>query len=98
MMEINAHKLVAHVAEEMAQEVFEELSKDNRWHAINKDRAAFVRTCAPTLRQEARGILAGMLERHDVSEHDKREIFEALMLDKQIPQSGLWKAPVQGHA
>ena len=92
MAEVNAHKMVAHLCKEMANEVYEELAKKNGWYKANPNRRNFVNSCAPTLRQEARQILARMLERNDVSTYEKDKIFEALMLDKVLPPSPTWQS------
>lgn len=91
---VNAHRMVANLCEEMAQSVYEECAtRYNNWYRDNPDRKAFVKECAPTLRAEARGILAGMLADPKVSDKDKERIYDALMLDKQIPQDGVWTLP-----
>ena len=87
-MRLAAHKTVAHVAEELAQSVYERLALNDAWYADNRDRRAFVKRCAPTLRAEARKILAEMLQRDDVSEHEKAEIYDALLLDRTLPDNG----------
>ncbi len=88
--DINAHRMIAELCHQMAQSVYEDLASSNIWYKANPDRGAFVRDCAPTLRQHAREILSGMLERNDISTYEKDKIFEALMLDKVLPQSGVW--------
>ena len=74
-MEINAHRMVANLAVEMAQTVYEGLAKDNTFYKT-WTRTAFVKECAPTLRAEAKQLLAGMLTRNDVSQYEKDKIFE----------------------
>lgn len=94
MMEVNAHKMVADLCEKMAQEVYEECAtRYNNWYAMNPNRRAFVQECAPTLRQQARTILAGMLGDPKVSDKEKARIYDALILDKTIPQTGVWELP-----
>ena len=91
---INAHRMVANLCEELAQSVYEECAtRYNNWYAANPDRRAFIKECAPTLRAEARAILAGMLGDPKVSDYDKRRIHEALYLDKCLPQTGVWELP-----
>lgn len=85
---VTAHRLIAHVAEELAQEIYEDFAKDNDWYKNNKDRANVVRMLAPELRDTARGILSHMLTRNDVSEHEKKEIYDALLMDKELPLGG----------
>jgi hypothetical protein len=93
MTEVNAHKLVSNLCEEMAQTIYEELAKRNNFYAMYPDRREFVREIAPTLREDARRTLAEMLSRNDVALHEKEAIHEALILDKTIPQTGMWQAP-----
>ena len=93
MTEINAHRMVARLCEEMAQEVYEELAKKNLFYAMWPRRADFIRHCAPTLREQARRTLAELIAHKDTSEADKERIYEALLLDKTIPQTGVWSVP-----
>jgi hypothetical protein len=85
---MHAHKVVAHVAAEMAQGVYEECAKDNAWYAMHKDRNAFVRELAPRLVHTARGVLAEMLKEPGRSEADKRHLYQALLDDVTIPRGG----------
>lgn len=84
MYEINAHVTVSKLAEEMAQEIYEELAKRNSFYAGCPHREAFVKRVAPTLREEARRTLGEMLARNDVSDAEKTTIHEALVLDHAI--------------
>ena len=84
-----AHKMVAHIAQEMAQAVYEDCAKDNFWYFLNKDRDAFVKKLAPTLINEARATLTDMLTRKDVPESQKELIFDALKADREIPRGGV---------
>lgn len=84
-MSVYAHKLVAHVATEMANAVYEECAKDNLWYALNKDRAAFVNEVAPTLVQHARSTLTDMLQTN-IPDEQKQEIMDALVQDRTIPR------------
>lgn len=85
---MHAHKRVAHVAQEMAQAVYEECAKDNDWHKQNRDRKRFVRELAPRLIPQARETLAKMLATPGRSEEDKEYIMQALMDDITIPRGG----------
>lgn len=97
-MEVNCHKLVANLCVEMANECYDEiLTRSNVLNSRRPTRASFVKEVAPTLREEARRILASMLERHDVSTAEKNEIYEALLLDNSLPRSGVWSAPQSIH-
>lgn len=88
MIQQYAHRTVAHVAAEMAQEVFEYWAKDNEWYARNKHlRSKIVTEVAKTLRPAAREALGEMLGRHDITEHVKAEIYEAIQLDRQLPDN-----------
>ena len=86
--EVNAHRMIADLCVEMANEVYETCATlYNNWHKLNPSRKRFVKECAPTLIEDARRTLAEMLGRHDVSDADKEKIYEALMLDMTIPQA-----------
>lgn len=96
LLSVPAHRYVAHLCEEMAQAVYEELAKSNLFYAANPDRAAFVRWCAPTLRDEARTVMGELLGRHEISEEKKAYIYEALLKDRSIPgQPRGWKQPTR---
>jgi hypothetical protein len=86
--DVHAHKMVAHIAEEMAQTVYEECASNNVWYAANPDRRKFVKFAAPTMIVHARQVLGEMLGRDDVSDREKEEIFEALLADRAIPRGG----------
>lgn len=89
-----AHKLVAHVQQELAQSIYEDwASKSDKFYAEWPDRAAFVKQCAPTLRDHARALLSEQLARHDVSHQEKEEIYTALLLDKVIPNEDRYIIP-----
>lgn len=88
-----AHHMVAHVQQEMAQNVYEELAKNDSFYKEWPDRNEFVRVCAPTLRDEARAVLAEQLARHDVSQVEKEQIYEALLLDAVIPNEDRFIVP-----
>ena len=97
--EVNTHKLIANLCEEMANEVYEVCaSKYDNWYAQNPDRKAFVRQCAPTLKEHARRTLGEMLARNDVPEAEKERIYDALVLDRTIPSTGTWTLPRVGNA
>lgn len=84
-----AHKMVAHLAQDMAQAIYEECAKDNFWYFLNKDRKAFVAKLAPTLLDEARAQLTDMLTRKDIPEDQKELICDALKADREIPRGGV---------
>ena len=99
----NAHKLVANLARQMADSVFEEaMSRDNQlWRDLKRSnptlstdqlRVRFVRALAPQMTQSAREQLGTMLGNPNVPEDMKREIYEGLLRDaalmgRQIPHN-----------
>lgn len=86
---VTAHKAVAHVAEEMAAEMYEELcSKHDAFYKANPNRDHFVKTMAPELRNSARILMTEMLKRNDVSDVEKDMIWEALVNDKSLKKGG----------
>ena len=100
---INAHKAVAKLAGEMANEIFEEaMSKDNElWRGLKSSnpnasteqiRKWFVRELAPQMVQPAREQLAAMLGNPNVPAAMKEEIYQAILADaalmgRQIPHN-----------
>lgn len=89
--DVTAHRLVAQTAVEMAQEIYEELcSGSNAIYKVHGDRDDFIRQCAPTLRAAARAVLAEMLTKpeHEVSQWEKDKIYEALVMDAELPTTG----------
>jgi len=86
MTQVHAHKMVAHIAREMAQAVYEECAKDNAWYAKYRNRAAFVRGLAPELIGQARAVLTEMLMRPGVSDYEKDTIMDALAADQTVPR------------
>jgi hypothetical protein len=87
--DITAHTMVAAMALDLAQEVYEELaSRSNEFYKVNQDRDDFIRQCAPTLRAEARTALGMMLSDPDLATSWKDKIFEALVLDAALPKTG----------
>lgn len=85
---VHAHKMVAHLAEEMAQAVYEECAKNNVWFKANPNRGTFVKFAAPTFISQARATLAEMLGNPHVPESEKEIIFDALQADRSIPRGG----------
>lgn len=98
-----AHKRVASVCAELARTVYENMAQDNDFHAYIKqiDQAIadqeiettltgadlFARALAPQLRPVAIRLLAKMLEDDSIDEATKAEIFDAIMMDKWIPEN-----------
>lgn len=92
---LNAHRLVAEAAIEMANEAFELYAKDNgtykalraQGQVTERDaRRFFVNRVAPKLLEDARQTLTSMLGMDDgtVSPGLKEEIYEALLLDNDL--------------
>jgi hypothetical protein len=96
-LEVNAHKRIAALCEELANEVYETCAISNKWYKLHPDRNAFIRQCAPTLKLEARGIMAKLLTDDSVPQTEKELIYEALCLDSALPPTGTWSLPA-GHA
>jgi len=88
-----AHKMVAHVQQEIAQSIYEQLAKRDDFYKTWPDRAVFVKQCAPTLRDAARSVLSEQLARHDVSQVEKEQIYEALLLDAVLPNEDRFVVP-----
>lgn len=87
--DVYAHQMVAHLAEELAQCLYEEAAKDNDWYQANPDRSLFVKVWAPKMIPEARSQLTNMLSRNDVPDDHKELIFDALKADREIPRGGV---------
>lgn len=89
-----AHKMVADVQVGMANEIYDALATArNDFYKAWPDKSEFVNKVAPTLRDHARNQLASMLARHDVPDADKEAIYEALLLDKVIPNEDRFWVP-----
>lgn len=92
---LNAHRLVAKTAIEIAEEAFELYAHENDFYrkmradgAVTEKQARklFVERVAPRLLEDARKTLTSMLGQPDdvVSEHMKEEIYEALLKDNDL--------------
>ena len=92
---LNAHRLVAETAVEMANELFEVYARENTIYRGMKEagatsekqaRKAFVARVAPRLLEEARQQLTSCLAEPDdrVTAHMKQEIYEALIADNDL--------------
>jgi hypothetical protein len=92
---LNVHRLVAEVAGEMANELFEAYARENAIYkrlrangeiSEKQARLFFVNRVMPKLYEDARQQLASCLAQPDeqVSEHMKAEIHEALCLDNAL--------------
>lgn len=92
---LNAHRLVAETAIEMAQELFEVYAQENDFYrkmraggqvSEKQARRLFVERVAPRLLEDARQTLTGMLGMGDdvVSARLKEDIYEALIKDNEL--------------
>jgi len=89
----HAHFLVADTAKQMGHELFERAMQQNDWYELLKKKNPgadlqklenqFVEKMWPTLVEEARATLVGML-RTPIDETSKERIMEALLLDNQL--------------
>lgn len=86
------HAMVAEVAIGMARELYDQLKSDNAFYKHNNskdDERYFLERIAPLCRKGARAILGEMLTRNDVSEIEKEQIHQALVLDNSLPKTGV---------
>ncbi|HVX57593.1 MAG TPA: hypothetical protein VHA37_07735, partial [Candidatus Saccharimonadales bacterium] len=90
---LNAHKMVANVAIEMANEMFEVYALENAFYrklradgAIMEKQArlVFVERVAPRMLEDARQTLSSMLGTESTSDYVKEQIYEALCLDSDL--------------
>lgn len=87
--DVTTHNLVNKMCVELANEIYEELaSRHNTFYKVNRDRADFIKQCAPTLRTDARRALAALLTDPATSQSEKDKIHEALILDNELPRTG----------
>lgn len=85
-MKTVAHKIVGELAEKMAQTVYEERAKDNAFYAKFPNRSAFVKMFAPQFIPDARATLTDMLQAENISDAERENIFNALILDRTLPR------------
>jgi hypothetical protein len=91
-----AHMLVAKMARDMACEIYEDCARDNVFRKLNPNMEDFVERTYGSLLDQARQVLAAMLQRDDIGDLLKNQIYEALCLDEMfqrpanvvVPQSG----------
>ena len=92
---LNAHRMVANVAVEMANELFEVYMRENEVYGKMRaggqvtEKAArklFVERVAPKLLEDARQSLTACLSQPDdrVTPHMKQQIYEALVKDSDL--------------
>ena len=77
--------MIKKTAVEMAHEIFEEMSSDNTFHKIWPNRKWYVDRKWSVFIPAARAALTEMLK-GNYPESTKEAIFEALLLDKTLPQ------------
>ena len=81
-----AHKMVADLQVKMAHAIYnEKASRDNEFYKEWPSETKFVNQVAPLLRDEARKVLTDMLMQTGITDQERAEIHEALVLDWQIP-------------
>lgn len=96
--EVIAHKLIADTAWAMANVVYDELcSKHNDFYAKYRSAGAkrmWLMHCAPTLREEARQVLAQQLRDPNTSQEAKDIILDALTKDATLPRGDKHSAAI----
>src|ERR1044072_3377082 len=93
-----ANKMVADLQLKMAHAVYEKKrGRDNEFYKEWPNETKFVNAVAPLLREQAREVLAGMLTQTGITEEEKMEIHEALVLDHQIPNEDAIRIPRFRH-
>lgn len=78
------HILVAKTAEQMAEEIYEELAKQNGFYMRHPVRQTWVDNTWPKLIDQARSLLASMLQLDEVEQKTKDEIYDALLKDSPL--------------
>ena len=96
-----AHKMVRDIQIAMAHDIYDTLAskphgEGDRFRADYPSETQFVNSIAPTLRDHARATLAEMLARHDVSDAEKAQIYDALLQDAVIPNEDRWHPNATG--
>jgi hypothetical protein len=93
------HKLLKKTAQEFAGAFYEGAAHDNEFYHYYPKEKAFIAREWGRFVPHARQILAQMLDRADVSLHEKDEILEALIFDRSLPNNqrhGSEEQPVIG--
>jgi hypothetical protein len=82
------HKTIKHVAMEMAGTYYEiAASRDNRFYRAYPNQKRFIRTNWKNFVLTARQVLTELLSRPNYPDVMKNEIYDALLLDSQLPYS-----------
>lgn len=79
------HLLVRKTAEGIAATMYEEMAHSNVFYSEHPSQKHYINQHWKNYVTAARGCLAEMLKMHDVSEHEKEEIYDALQLDSMLP-------------
>lgn len=97
MKNVNAHKLVAATAREMAGAVYEELAKNDWWYKDNPSQDEFIERTHGSLLGQAREVLAGMLGPGSmIDDAGKKVIADALIKDAAFQRAANVVVPI-GH-
>jgi hypothetical protein len=83
--EVMAHKQVALVAVAIANDLYEANASNDEFYKINPDRVTWVRRMCGLLIDDAREALALVAKAPDTPMEEKLRIYEALILDEQLP-------------
>lgn len=81
------HKFIKETAREFAGAFYDAAARDDVFYKYYPSEKGFIAREWGRFVPHARSILAQMLARSDVSEHEKSTIHEALQLDRTLPQS-----------
>ena len=84
-MKVTAHKMVAQLAKEMAEETYEMwASRNNQFYANVPSSTVWVMKNWMLFIDPAREALAKMLGSNEYDEHSKNKIYEALIKDNEF--------------
>jgi len=86
---VTAHELVSEVCVSIANEMYEEYARHNEWYAANPSRQRYVQETAPGCIKLAIALLGHLLSDPDTSETEKQKIYEALILNNELPRGGV---------
>lgn len=82
------HKTIMKTAKEMAGAYYEiAASRDNGFYRAYPNQGGFIQQNWKNFVMTAREVLASMLSQPGTSDHMKNEIYDALMLDSELPYS-----------
>ncbi len=89
-----AHKLVAKTAKEMAAEFYDTAARNNKFYKQWPHERIFVVHNWRYFVKLARACLTHLLTKPEYTEEQKELIFEALIMDRSLPQGGASVAAV----